>query len=554
MATHLSSILMEATTRAPLGDISNQGARPVPLKHEAQRHEDTNASDVDRSSSPHKGEKSAKNRSPEESSPRRSEDPMNEVIPGLFLGDLAAAIDGPELARRGITHVVDCGSAVVPTDPKFKGLARFIVRQGEPGCDWAEACPSVVAKLIVVIDDKEDSPIADHFDAINAFVAAATTTATPAPTSAETVTATAGACLVHCVRGKSRSATAVAQYLMRPEGGGLTLRAAMRTVHTARPSISLNVGFKQVLMDLEKALRPGEAPSLVFKALTSKKPTLAPRPAAAPAQAEAGAATVVDAVGSNDEAAVAENAEPQIFTMCDSVAVLKAEAARRGISDKGTKRQLLMRVTTHQQAAAAAADVAGVGSPGTGVEASSGAAVAPPNEASGPAAAPLDVAPSAATPPAPVPAGDRPAPPPPTAPSSAAVSAAPLTRPPSPGATPQAATVTPQRASVDAEAVAARLTVVIAALEAAAAAAAADREALARLPLLDSAAAEALLSQAPNVASTAMAALAASGAAVRVRLAARDESLRTWAADLAHTMVLADLARRTTPPRGAELL
>ena len=58
---------------------------------------------------------------------------MNEIVPGLLLGDLAAATDGAELARRGVTHVVDCGSAVVPTDPRFKGLARFSVLRGEPG-------------------------------------------------------------------------------------------------------------------------------------------------------------------------------------------------------------------------------------------------------------------------------------------------------------------------------------------------------------------------------------------------------------------------------------
>ena len=77
--------------------------------------------------------------------------------------------------------------------------------------------------------------------------------------------------LVHCFRGKSRSATAVVQYLMQVEQ--LTLKEAMDATKQARPSIDINVGFRQALMDLEQALRPGAPPSVVLS-LKSRRPAL----------------------------------------------------------------------------------------------------------------------------------------------------------------------------------------------------------------------------------------------------------------------------------------
>jgi len=129
-------------------------------------------------------------------------EPKDLVVPGLWLGDLGSALDGASLAACGVTHVVDLASAVV--HDRFKGLSRFEVRRGDEGCDFADSCPSLVAKLVVVVDDVENAPLGAHFRAINAFIDRAARE--PG----------AGACLVHCVRGKSRSATAVAQYLMHP--------------------------------------------------------------------------------------------------------------------------------------------------------------------------------------------------------------------------------------------------------------------------------------------------------------------------------------------------
>jgi len=53
----------------------------------------------------------------------------------------------------------------------------------------------------------------------------------------------------------------------------MSLKEAMDTTMRARPSIDINVGFRQALMDLEKVLRPDEAPSVVLS-LKSRRPVL----------------------------------------------------------------------------------------------------------------------------------------------------------------------------------------------------------------------------------------------------------------------------------------
>lgn len=61
------------------------------------------------------------------------------------------------------------------------------------------------------------------------------------------------------------------QYLMQVEH--MSLKEAMDTTKQARPSIDINVGFRQALMDLERKLRPQEAPSVVLS-LKSRRPVL----------------------------------------------------------------------------------------------------------------------------------------------------------------------------------------------------------------------------------------------------------------------------------------
>ena len=101
----------------------------------------------------------------------QDEEEMGLVVDGLWLGSLNAALDGEALAAAGITHVVDLANTV--QDERHKGQACFVVRAGDASCDWLEQRPSVVARLVVVIDDVEDAPLDEHFDAVNAFIAEA---------------------------------------------------------------------------------------------------------------------------------------------------------------------------------------------------------------------------------------------------------------------------------------------------------------------------------------------------------------------------------------------
>ena len=127
----------------------------------------------------------------------KADEHINEVSKGLFIGDITAAIDGRRLSAAGVTHVVDLANTLQDR-PEQRNVSYVIPRESG---DWQAECPSVEAKLVVKVDDVAEAPLDDHFDAINAFV--------------QTAIDEGGVVFVHCFRGKSRSATAVVQFLMQ---------------------------------------------------------------------------------------------------------------------------------------------------------------------------------------------------------------------------------------------------------------------------------------------------------------------------------------------------
>eukprot|EP00662_Eupelagonemidae_sp_cell21_P018372 gene18372-42450_t len=100
----------------------------------------------------------------------------DEVAPGVFLGSLRAASNRAFLRSRNITRVVLAVAGAMPAFPLDHELAY----------------------LVVPAHDRDDQDLAPYFDAVSAFVRPGT--------------------LVHCMRGRSRSAALVLQQNMSRSG------------------------------------------------------------------------------------------------------------------------------------------------------------------------------------------------------------------------------------------------------------------------------------------------------------------------------------------------
>jgi atypical dual specificity phosphatase len=129
------------------------------------------------------------------------------------------------LARFGVTSVVNCAynsEPLPPGDLTAAGVAHF-------------------ARLL--FRDEAAAPGQDNAALIRAGVEGV----------AEGVRATAGAVLVHCVAGVSRSASVVVAYLVARQG--LALADAVARVKAARPVAHPNIGFWKALIEIEREAR-----------------------------------------------------------------------------------------------------------------------------------------------------------------------------------------------------------------------------------------------------------------------------------------------------------
>jgi len=136
-------------------------------------------------------------------------DCVNEIVPGLFLGDCSAAERPPGSVRRIINMTQSAGF--------HEGRLKY---------------------LHIDIDDSDDAPILKFVDRANAFL-------DEGLRSSEHV-------LVHCNSGMSRSATLVIAFLMSRRG--MSLADAYETTRSARPVILPNRGFFGALQRHELAL------------------------------------------------------------------------------------------------------------------------------------------------------------------------------------------------------------------------------------------------------------------------------------------------------------
>ena len=129
-------------------------------------------------------------------------DPV-EVIPGLFIGSIGAALNKDGLLAAGITHVLCAAGGIKLYFPE-----TFTYKQ-------------------VIIGDKINSDMYSHLPGCCNFIGKALKPG--------------GKVLVHCFAGQSRSATVIAAYLMLTRK--LNLQAAVELMRSKREQVQPNPGF-----------------------------------------------------------------------------------------------------------------------------------------------------------------------------------------------------------------------------------------------------------------------------------------------------------------------
>ncbi|KAL1716470.1 protein-tyrosine phosphatase-like protein [Schizophyllum commune] len=137
----------------------------------------------------------------------------SQILPNLFISDLAFAESAPCLANAGITHVL----SILP----------------EPITVPATAAGRRIQRKQVRIEDSPFAELAAHLPSMVRFIEEALSTSSPAIV------------LVHCAEGVSRSVAVAAAYLVKAHGR--TPMDALRHIAARRRIARPNFGFVQQL-------------------------------------------------------------------------------------------------------------------------------------------------------------------------------------------------------------------------------------------------------------------------------------------------------------------
>lgn len=157
---------------------------------------------------------------------------MNRIEKGLFLGNMEAATDVILLESHAITHIITVDSVPLP-----RKITSLLPR---------------IAMIHLQVTDLPDEDLLSHFTEANAFI--------------EEGLSKDGAVLVHCFRGRSRSATVVAAYLMQKHG--YAAERALAKVRAKRDCIQPHQSFLAQLKlyeNMDFTLDPSNIQFKMFK-------------------------------------------------------------------------------------------------------------------------------------------------------------------------------------------------------------------------------------------------------------------------------------------------
>jgi len=132
---------------------------------------------------------------------------INEIVPGLYLGDFASACNKDVLKKMEFTHIV---TAILGVNEMYPDDFRY---------------------LTLPLRDVRSETIFTTFRDSSEFI--------------QNALDEGGKVLIHCIAGVSRSATLVAAYLIKEYG--LDSNSAIKFIQQKRNIVNPNSGFKEQL-------------------------------------------------------------------------------------------------------------------------------------------------------------------------------------------------------------------------------------------------------------------------------------------------------------------
>ena len=137
----------------------------------------------------------------------------DEIIPGVFLGSINSSYDLDVLKSKGITHIISVILGYVP------------------------AYPDDFKYLIINVLDNENNSISDVFQSCNNFINHA-------------LFEENGKVLIHCMAGRSRSATILSAYII--DTYGMNVDNVLNLLRSKRKIVEPNSSFIKQLNDYYK--------------------------------------------------------------------------------------------------------------------------------------------------------------------------------------------------------------------------------------------------------------------------------------------------------------